>query len=98
MRKWGYILDMPEGPGGDKPNEVGYTMKCERCSQPYMVKPKEQAEGCEYHYGKQFTHKVNGKPFNYTIEPDSVFKNTLQAKNCEYILAAQDQHLTAVAA
>jgi RNA exonuclease 1 len=61
MRKWGYIIDMPNIPGGTKPSLVGHIMTCERCSQPYMVKSKEQAEECLYHYGKQFTRNVNGK-------------------------------------
>ena len=61
MRKWGYIVDMPDGPGGTQPSLEGYTMKCERCSQPYKVKPKDQAEGCLYHYGKQFSRNVNGE-------------------------------------
>lgn len=61
-RKLGYIIDVPDGPGGSKPSEVGNTMKCERCAQPYQVKPQDQvSEECEYHYGKQFTRLINGK-------------------------------------
>jgi len=61
MRNWGYIIDMPDGPGGSKPNLEGYTMKCERCSQPYMVRSTALADECFYHYGKQFSQKVNGE-------------------------------------
>jgi hypothetical protein len=61
MRNWGYIIDMPDGPGGSKPNLEGYTMKCERCSQPYMVRSTALADECHYHYGKQFSQKVNGE-------------------------------------
>lgn len=69
MKKWGYIIDIPEGIGGDKPNEVGCPMKCERCSQPYMVKPKNEAEQCMYHFGKMVSQKINGK-FLYTSAVD----------------------------
>jgi hypothetical protein len=61
MRNWGYIIDMPDGPGGSKPSLEGYTMKCERCSQPYRVKSTALAEECLYHYGRQFSQKVNGE-------------------------------------
>ena len=62
MKRWGYIIDVPDGSGGSKPSEVGNTMKCERCAQPYQVKPKDQVfEECEYHFGKQFTRLINGK-------------------------------------
>ncbi|KIM90892.1 hypothetical protein PILCRDRAFT_811388 [Piloderma croceum F 1598] len=61
MRNWGYIIDMPDGPGGSNPNLEGYTMKCERCSQPYMVRSTALADECLYHYGKQFSQKVNGE-------------------------------------
>lgn len=65
MRKWEYILDIPEGPGGTKPSHEGHTMKCERCKQPYMVKGNNNnnTEECRFHYGRQITETVNGKPF-----------------------------------
>ena len=61
MRRWGYIIDLPDGPGGTKPSLEGYTMQCERCNQPYMVKSEVQPEECLYHYGKQFSRNVNGE-------------------------------------
>lgn len=60
MRDWGYIVDIPAGEGGSEPNRVGHTVKCERCSQPYMVKPYEQTEECDYHWGRQYTKVVEG--------------------------------------
>lgn len=60
MRQWGYILDIPEGPGGTKPSQEGHTMTCERCKQPYMVKGNDQSEECRYHYGRQISQIVNG--------------------------------------
>ena len=61
MPTWGYVVDIPDGPGGDKPSEEGGVMKCERCKQPKQVRRMEEAEECVYHWGRLFTKKVNGK-------------------------------------
>ena len=61
MITWGYVVDVPEGPGGDKPNEEGGVMKCERCKQPKQVRRMEEAEECVYHWGRLLTKKVGGK-------------------------------------
>lgn len=65
MRDWGYIVDTPVGEGGSEPSRVGHAMKCERCSQPYMVKSFEGAEQCDYHWGRQYTKVVEGLWFQY---------------------------------
>jgi len=61
MITWGYVVDVPEGPGGDKPSEEGGVMKCERCKQPKQVRRMEEAEECVYHWGRLLTKKVGGK-------------------------------------
>ena len=61
MKKWGYIIEVPPGPGGDKPHEEGSIMTCERCSQKFVVKRKEEADQCVFHWGKPFSSKVNGR-------------------------------------
>jgi len=61
MITWGYVVDIPEGPGGDKPSEEGGVMKCERCKQPKQVRRMEEAEECVYHWGRLLTRKVNGR-------------------------------------
>jgi len=58
---WGYVVAIPEGPGGDKPSEEGGVMKCERCKQPKQVRRMEEAEECVYHWGRLFTKKVSGR-------------------------------------
>lgn len=60
MITWGYVVDMPEGIGGDKPSEDGGVMKCERCKQPKQVLRMEEAEECVYHWGRLLTKKVGG--------------------------------------
>jgi len=60
MITWGYVVDIPEGPGGDKPSEEGGVMKCERCKQPKQVRRMEEAEECVFHWGRLLTKKVSG--------------------------------------
>ena len=60
MKTWGYIVEIPAGPGGDKPHEEGSVMTCERCNQKFLVKRREQADQCRYHWGKPYSSKVNG--------------------------------------
>lgn len=60
MRMWGYITEIPDGDGGSKPSEEGAVQKCERCSQPFQVKRKEEAEECVHHWGRKFTSKRDG--------------------------------------
>ncbi|KAI0773440.1 Rexo1 protein [Irpex lacteus] len=60
MRAWGYIVEIPEGTGGDKPSEEGSLQKCDRCNQPFQVKRMEEADQCIFHWGKPFTSKANG--------------------------------------
>lgn len=65
MQTWGFITEVPEGLGGDQPTAEGKIIQCERCTQPYMVKNNPTAEECQYHWGRLFTHKVNGNQFSY---------------------------------
>lgn len=61
LKKWGYLTELPDGPGGDVPSLEGKVAKCERCSHPFMVKRMEEADECIYHWGKPYTATVNGK-------------------------------------
>ncbi|KAG6810869.1 hypothetical protein H0H92_009990 [Tricholoma furcatifolium] len=61
MLAWGYFLDLPEGPGGSQPSLEGKTAKCERCTQPFLVKRREEADNCIYHWGKPFSTKLEGQ-------------------------------------
>ena len=61
MITWGYVVDIPEGPGGHKPSEEGGVMKCDRCKQPKQVRRMEEAEECVYHWGRLLTKRVNGR-------------------------------------
>ncbi|KAI0938065.1 hypothetical protein AcV7_003362 [Taiwanofungus camphoratus] len=61
MKKWGYIVEIPSGVGGDRPSEEGSVKTCERCGQPFKVKRREEADQCLYHWGKPFSTKANGE-------------------------------------
>jgi RNA exonuclease 1 len=58
---WGYFVQIPEGTGGDNPSQEGKVAKCERCTQPFLVKRQEEADECIYHWGKPYTTKINGE-------------------------------------
>ncbi|TFK43452.1 ribonuclease H-like domain-containing protein [Crucibulum laeve] len=59
--KWGYFVEIPEGPGGYEPSLEGKVTKCERCGQPFQVKRMEQADECIYHWGKSYSTTAEGK-------------------------------------
>ncbi|CCM03185.1 uncharacterized protein FIBRA_05307 [Fibroporia radiculosa] len=61
MRKWGYIVEIPPGPGGERPTELGAVKTCERCVQPYMVKKPDDADECVFHWGRLFSSKASGE-------------------------------------
>ncbi|KAI0774244.1 ribonuclease H-like protein [Fomes fomentarius] len=61
MKTWGYVVEIPPGPGGDKPHEEGSVMTCERCTQKFVVKRCEEADQCRFHWGKAFTSRVDGE-------------------------------------
>ncbi|KAF9780117.1 ribonuclease H-like domain-containing protein [Thelephora terrestris] len=62
MATRGYVVDIPEGPGGDKPNEEGGVIKCHRCQLPRKVLHVDGAGVCVYHWGRiRPTKKAGGK-------------------------------------
>ena len=61
MKRWEYVTEIPEGDGGSKPSEEGKVKTCERCSKPFVVKRKEEADDCIYHWGRARINKVGGE-------------------------------------
>ncbi|KAI0347258.1 ribonuclease H-like protein [Trametopsis cervina] len=57
MKTWDYVVEIPEGIGGEQPSEEGNVQKCERCNQPFQVKRREEADECLFHWGKPFTRE-----------------------------------------
>lgn len=60
MEDYSYIASIPDGPGGDRPSELGNEVKCERCGEQFVVQSNPGAEECTFHWGKPFTSKVQG--------------------------------------
>ncbi|KIP10709.1 hypothetical protein PHLGIDRAFT_11157 [Phlebiopsis gigantea 11061_1 CR5-6] len=98
MKQWGYIVDIPAGPGGDRPSEEGSIMKCERCNQQFKVKRREEAdettdeEPCTrghhvfYESNPEDLHKRHA--FSHTRPPTSEADDTaldIIALDCEMI-------------
>lgn len=90
LATWGYFVEIPEGAGGDNPSQEGKIAKCERCTQPFLVKRKEEADECIYHWGKPYTTKINGEitSINYPTAPYTYIIS--QAKNSDYTIAVPD--------
>lgn len=61
LENWGYMVDIPQGPGGHVPHVEGQVVKCERCSQPFQVCQTGSDTECLHHWGKQRTVKADGK-------------------------------------
>lgn len=60
MKTWGYFTEVPQDPGGSNPSSEGKTAKCERCTQPFQVKRKDEADSCSFHWGKPFSRQIVG--------------------------------------
>jgi RNA exonuclease 1 len=64
MERWGYMLEPPDGEGGEQPHLEGSVAKCERCAQPFQVTRTGSDTECLYHWGKQQTAKAGGMSMN----------------------------------
>ncbi|GAA5973943.1 hypothetical protein JCM21900_006823 [Sporobolomyces salmonicolor] len=63
LAKFGYMLEVPDGLGGDNVTEVGNVRKCDRCGKEFTVKEElneTDRQACQYHYGRMVTEKVSG--------------------------------------
>ncbi|KAJ7507912.1 Rexo1 protein [Mycena galericulata] len=58
---WGFFPDIPDGIGGDRPSLENTIAKCDRCGKPSLVKRKDEAEECIYHWGKPVSRTVSGQ-------------------------------------
>ncbi|EJU06041.1 hypothetical protein DACRYDRAFT_85886 [Dacryopinax primogenitus] len=61
MLKWEYVVDAPEGPGGDRVADEGLTKTCERCGTEFAVHGEgfDSAE-CKFHWARPRMQKVPG--------------------------------------
>ncbi|KAJ7764968.1 ribonuclease H-like domain-containing protein [Mycena maculata] len=61
METWGFFVDIPDGIGGDRPSLENTIAKCDRCGKPCLVKRKDEAEECIYHWGKPVSRTAGGQ-------------------------------------
>ncbi|SCZ88630.1 BZ3500_MvSof-1268-A1-R1_Chr2-1g04535 [Microbotryum saponariae] len=63
LRKFDYVVEVPEGAGGDRLTEEGNLRTCDRCGKEFKVSAElTEAErtACSYHFGKMITEKHRG--------------------------------------
>ncbi|KLO08284.1 hypothetical protein SCHPADRAFT_944602 [Schizopora paradoxa] len=95
MKLWGYIVEIPEGPGGDRPSDEGKTRDCERCGKVFEVKRKEDAEECVFHWGRPFTSRTNGeraRVYNCCGQPVSTSDGCSRGPHVFYESSPGDLH------
>ncbi|KAJ7047275.1 ribonuclease H-like domain-containing protein [Mycena alexandri] len=61
LELWGFLLEIPDGVGGDQPSLENKIAQCDRCSKSFLVKRKDEAEECIYHWGKPVSRTVSGQ-------------------------------------
>ncbi|KAK2466283.1 hypothetical protein APHAL10511_001925 [Amanita phalloides] len=61
LEQTGYVVRVPDDPGGILPSSEGKPAKCERCGQIFVVKRKDDADNCIYHWGRPRTSHINGE-------------------------------------
>ncbi|KAJ1309204.1 hypothetical protein OPQ81_004873 [Rhizoctonia solani] len=67
LTQWGYLAEVPEGPGGTRVSDEGRQTTCERCQSLFVVRApqseeerKEMSERCTYHWGRTYVNKTGG--------------------------------------
>lgn len=60
LQTWGFFTSVPSEVGGVEPSLEGKIATCDRCAKPFRVKRMEEADECEYHWGRQMTTRING--------------------------------------
>jgi hypothetical protein len=88
MEKYGYVVVIPDGPGGDKATHEGALANCERCSQPFQVSSTKDIDECFYHWGRRYSKVVNGE-ICLVHQVDSCDSYCPQVRRHEYTVAVQ---------
>ncbi|KAG7096859.1 hypothetical protein E1B28_004267 [Marasmius oreades] len=61
LERWGYIVNIPDGPGGNEPSKEGQLTKCERCGEPFLVRRDPKPNECLHHWGRPYGKQIDGK-------------------------------------
>ncbi|KAF8743385.1 EXOIII protein, partial [Rhizoctonia solani] len=66
LTQWGYLVQVPEGPGGTRVSDEGRQATCERCQALFVVhapqseEERHSFERCAYHWGKPYVNRSGG--------------------------------------
>ncbi|KAG9074076.1 RNA exonuclease 3 [Ceratobasidium sp. UAMH 11750] len=67
LSRWGYLVEVPDGPGGTRVSDEGQEATCERCQTLFVVHgPQSEKEAeelslkCTYHWGRTYMSKAAG--------------------------------------
>ncbi|KAG8686096.1 RNA exonuclease 3, partial [Ceratobasidium sp. 394] len=67
LSRWGYLVEVPDGPGGTRVSDEGQEATCERCQTLFVVRaPQSEQEAeelslkCTYHWGRTYMSKAAG--------------------------------------
>ena len=75
LLRWNCIVDIPVewGPGGESPSAYGEILTCERCKEPYVVRPSDHgpavANACTHHWGKSLYRSIGGELLDSFVLP-----------------------------
>ncbi|KAL5508315.1 REX3 [Sanghuangporus vaninii] len=61
LKTWGFMTEIPDGPGGQNPSDEGKIKQCDRCNKSFVVKRKENADVCVHHWGRVSAKRINGE-------------------------------------
>ncbi|KAE9389632.1 hypothetical protein BT96DRAFT_967950 [Gymnopus androsaceus JB14] len=65
LKTWGYVVEIPPGPGGSQPSIQGKPIKCERCGELFVVRALEEKDSakqeCLHHWGRHYSRVANGE-------------------------------------
>ncbi|KAF8621634.1 hypothetical protein AX15_007652 [Amanita polypyramis BW_CC] len=61
LEKAGYLTCVPDELGGAQPSSEGKIAKCERCAQAFVIKRRNEADKCLFHWGRPYTTHINGE-------------------------------------
>ncbi|KAI5124909.1 hypothetical protein M0805_007337 [Coniferiporia weirii] len=61
LQQWGFMTAVPDGEGGVNPSDEGKIKQCERCSGQFVVRRREEADECTFHWGRAQMTRMNGE-------------------------------------
>jgi hypothetical protein len=68
LSQWGFLVEVPDGPGGTRVSDEGKEATCERCQTLFVVRgpqsveeAQEMSQRCTHHWGRTYLSKTGGK-------------------------------------